>query len=626
MQERKQQGHGTTPVAPRYPAQQVNSKDRFFRMMIQHLRIENMAIMDAVAVDFAPGWTAITGETGAGKSLLLEAISHVFGAKLSPKALLKAGTTRGSIELTLAVETSAPNWSAIAALLYEQGVEIDPTDDSLVLRREWTESTSRFRIQGVLVSREAMAQLRPWVIEAHQQHELLSLLTESTQRRWLDAFGDEGFRLLKSQVAQAYGAWQLAEKAHAEFMAQQATLAQQRLQDELAWEALDAAQLLDPDEDDKLSTLAKQLDARESLLHQSQRLLRCLDNDSTSPEEGLPGALHRLQNAAGIAEKLSRLSASNAEDANGPRQWANTLELLVEQCRALTHAIDSFSDDLTNAPQSLDTVMERLNTLDGLKRRFGQSLPELIATYDTLGERLSAMNDPVAHADQLQQAVTIAKTTFLTHATALHDARQAMATEKAQTITPLLQALHLPDCQFGIVLQDAPPSVDGIDRVQFTFQANPGQPSRPLADVASGGELARVMLVLKVLSADRLGASTLLFDEMDTGMSGPTLQQVAQHLAQLGQQRQVLCITHQPLIAARAPHHLHVQKGLTQSGELAVWVQALTEGNVASEARVAVLAKLTGGVQMGALGTDEATGEAAPAFATTFAEQLLAQL
>lgn len=592
-------------------------------MMIQHLRIENMAIMDAVAVDFSPGWTAITGETGAGKSLLLEAISHVFGAKLSPKALLKAGTTRGSIELTLAVETSDPNWPSIAALLEEQGVELDPTDDSMVLRREWTEATSRFRIQGVLVSREAMAQLRPWVIEAHQQHELLSLLTEATQRRWLDAFGDSAFQGLKSQVAQAYGAWQQAEKAHAEFVAQQATLAQQRLQDELAWEVLDSAQLLDPEEDTKLSTLAQQLDARDTLLHHAQGLMRCLDNDSTSPEEGLPGALHRLQQATGVAEKLARLSATTdaSDETSSPRAWASMLETLVAQCRDLTHAVESFADDLANAPQSLDTVMERLHTLEGLKRRFGQSLPELIATYDTLGERLSAMSDPVAYAEQLQQAVISTKATFLTHATALHEVRQAMATEKAHTITPLLQALHLPDCQFGIVLQDAPPSADGIDRVQFAFQANPGQPSRPLADVASGGELARVMLVLKVLSADHLGASTLLFDEMDTGMSGPTLQQVAHHLAQLGQHRQVLCITHQPLIAARAPHHLHVQKGLTPAGELAVWVQSLTEGNVASEARVAVLAKLTGGVQVGGI----ASGEAAPAFATTFAEQLLAQ-
>ncbi|MDH4379475.1 MAG: DNA repair protein RecN [Vampirovibrionales bacterium] len=572
--------------------------------MLQRIQLTNIAIIDALDVSVPTGFTVITGETGSGKSILVESIALAFGRKVSPKEVLRTGTTKGSVELTFSAKHPAIG-EILKAVQLESVLDDGP---ELVLTREFSETTSRYRLNGVAITGDVASQLQPWVVDLHGQHELTSLFKSDQHRHYLDCIGDDAHQGLRGQVAGLYKTWQQAQKAYDAYIAQREQVAQQRSFWEFQFQELNNAKLTDAEEDTRLKTQLdglKQAEAAQSLLAELQALLHG-DSDS--------GGLLPLSEA--FRTTVGRL----------PNGVGDTLVTAATQLSQHIRDVSALSDGLERdiAPleaAALDAAIERLDLLERLKRKHVKPLSALIDERDRLEKLLNQAEDDDADAELLQRKAAKAQHQFQALCSDLTQSRLVLAQRLTESVQGELADLALPHGRFSTALSVAMPSEQGLDAVGFQFSANPGEPLRPLQDVASGGELSRVLLALKVLLAGNAGVPTLVFDEIDTGISGPTARAVAERLYRLGQAVQVVCISHQPIVAAYGQTHWHVSKAFVNNS-VSVGVAALT-----GDDRKRVLAQLASGVSFHTPNdTDKNPSSAALSVDwATFADALLAQ-
>jgi len=537
------------------------------------LRLQNIALIEQLQLDFSGGFTVLTGETGAGKSILLDALDALLGGSGGPR-LLRQGTERGVIEASFSLTPPLQSW------LEQQ--QLDADDAEILLTREWRLSderlSSRHRLNGVAVNRAQIQELRPLLLDLTVQGQTQQLARPGQQRRWLDRFAGDALQVLLTPVADAYRTWRAAAQALEQARRNWEQLQQERERQEQLLADLEAAQLHDPAERERLQ-------AEENRLAHGVRL-----------QEGLMTLLGRLVDGAEEAPSvLDHLAACEGELA-AMQQLDPELAALASRCsdglaqlQDLARDLDRYGAGLESDPDSLDQLQARIAQLKALERRHGKTLAELMAWRDELREQL-APGGAEASLEALEAAELTARQQRDRCNAALSAARRTAATELEHQLMQALRPMGLANVRFSVAIEAAAPGEEGADAVQFLFSANPGQPLVSLAEVASGGEMSRFLLALKTCLAAADQHVTLLFDEIDTGVSGRVSGAMAELLQRLAQQRQVFCVTHQPLVAAAADHHFRVAKQV-RDGVTHTQVSYLRD----TQARQAELAELAGG-------------------------------
>jgi DNA repair protein RecN (Recombination protein N) len=537
------------------------------------LRLQNIALIEQLQLDFSGGFTVLTGETGAGKSILLDALDALLGGTAGPR-LLRQGSERGAIEASFSLTPPLQIW------LEQQ--QLDTDDGEILLSREWRLSedrlSSRHRLNGVAVNRSQIQELRPLLLDLTVQGQTQQLARPGQQRRWLDRFAGELLQAQLPVVAEAFRDWRAASQSLEQAQSNWEQLQQERERQEQLLSDMEAAQLEDPAERERLQ-------AEENRLAHGVRL-----------QEGVMTLIGRLVDGAEEAPSvLDHLAACEGELA-GMQQLDPEVAALASRCsdglaqlQDLARDLDRYGAGLESDPDSLDQLQQRIAQLKALERRHGKSLAELITWRDVLREQL-APGGAEASLEALEAAELTARQQRDRCNAHLSAARRAAAEQLEQQLMQALRPMGLANVRFSVAIEPATPGEEGADVVQFLFSANPGQPLAPLAEVASGGEMSRFLLALKTCLAAADPHVTLLFDEIDTGVSGRVSGAMAQLLQRLAQQRQVFCVTHQPLVAAAADHHFRVAKEV-RGGATLTQVSHLRD----TQARQAELAELAGG-------------------------------
>ncbi|EDY38908.1 DNA repair protein RecN [Cyanobium sp. PCC 7001] len=547
--------------------------------MLTALRLENIALIERLELGFSSGFTVLTGETGAGKSILLDALDALLGGAPGSAGtrLLRQGASGGRIEASFTLSPPLERW-----LTDQQLEDAVLEEDALVLARDWRLNegrlSSRHRLNGISINRSQLLELRPLLLDLTVQGQTQHLARAGQQRRWLDRFGGADLQQALAVAASAWGAWKRAAAALQEARAAWHEARQRRAEQEQCLVELEAAGLEDPQE------LGRLQQEQDRLAH-GVRL-----------QEGVTVLLGRLvEGAEGAPSVLDHLAACEPEwqamrhcDGSLDTLHGRAAEVLV-LVQELARDLDRYGASLDSDPESLADLQVRMQQLRLLERRHGRDLGELIALRDQLRGQL-APGGLEASLQALEQAESAARQQRDGANAALSALRREAAGRLDAQMVEALRPMGLANVRFQVQVSPADPGEEGADAVQFLFSANPGQPLAPLAEVASGGEMSRFLLALKTCLAAADPHVTLLFDEIDAGVSGRVSGAMASLLRRLAAQRQVFCVTHQPLVAAAADHHFQVSKQV---------VAGLTHTRVShlrdTRERQAELAELAGG-------------------------------
>ncbi|ACI52891.1 DNA repair protein RecN [Gluconacetobacter diazotrophicus PA1 5] len=528
--------------------------------MLTHLSIRDVVLIERLDLPFSPGLTVLTGETGAGKSILLDSLGLTLGERASA-GLVRAGAEQASVTACFELAPGHP----LPGLLAEQGILIDDPRDPLVLRRIVTvDGRSRAYINdqpaGVTLLRRAASLL----VEIQGQHEQMGLADQSTHLDLLDAFGVPAD--LRADTAAAYRAWM---EATAELAAAQAAMENAAREEDWLRQSVEDLSSLAPQEDEEthlagLRQSLQQGERRGEAIAAALAELSPRDRRATGPAAALRGASRTLQRllpaageddaAAGGADRLAHDALAALERAEEALGEAETL-------------LSRLAADAESDPHLLEQTEERLFALRAAARKHGVSVPELPGLLAAFADRLAALDSGNARIGALQEAVRTRRARFEDTAGRLSAARETTARRLEQAVTAELRPLRLERARFFVSLPPLPPeawTARGREQAAFQIAANPGQPPGPLAKVASGGELSRLMLALKVVLAGRSAVPTLVFDEVDSGVGGATASAIGDRLARVGHDVQVLVVTHSPQVAARGDAHLRISKSVTK--------------------------------------------------------------
>lgn len=542
-------------------------------MALRRMALRDFVLVQALEIDFQSGFTVLSGETGAGKSILIDAMQLVLGAR-AESGLVRAGAQRAEIVAEFDAPT-APD-SPLAQWLHAQGWEADPTDadPTLLLRRTVdVHGKSRAWINGSVATIGQLGELGQWLVDIHGQHAWQSLMRPATVRALLDGYASA--QPQAQATGQAWQRWRDAlaaleqAQANAEHMQQDRERLQWQLEEigRLAPQAGEWAQL-----DQQHTRLAHMQDLQRAASHAWQAL---------DADEG-GGALRALTQAGHILAEHRNIEPQFAE-------WENALAALADPLQDIARALRDYAQAQEWDPAEFAQLDERMGQWLALARRHRQppeALPELWAQWRA---QLAAL-DAGADIPALMQAEQAARAQYQAAAQALSAQRRAAAPALEAAVTTLMHSLGMSGSRFAIALHTLEqPQAHGLDEVEFLIASSHSGAARPLAKVASGGELSRISLAIAVCTSQLGHAGTLVFDEVDTGIGGAVAHSVGLLMGRLGRDRQVLAVTHLPQVAACANGHLLVQKTVAQQGASSA-VQPI-EG----QARVAEIARMLGG-------------------------------
>jgi DNA repair protein RecN (Recombination protein N) len=513
--------------------------------MLLCLRIENFALVDQLELEFGAGLNVLTGETGAGKSIILDAIDAALGGKVSSR-LIRTGTSRAMVEATFASNSAFAGW------LSEQ--EIDSIDDnSVVISREITATSgnirSRSRVNGVLVNRQLMTGLRDRLVEITAQGQTVQVGQSAQVRDWLDLYGGEKLMQQRQVVTTAFTAYQIAHLA----LEKRRTSERERLQqfDLLTYQVqeLGTANLCEPDELEQLEQEHQRLNHVVELQQMSYKVYQALyQNDNE-------------------ALTVGDLLADSEVVLNDMVEYDSQLQSLLDLVRdaqtavvEVARQINAYGEALEADPQRLEEVEERIRELKQICRKYGPTLTEAIAYYQRIQSELAELNDSEQSIESLEQQEKVCLEKLTQVSGQLTDLRRTAAAALESRLLNELKPLAMEKVKFKIEIVLTTPTTFGADKITFMFSPNPGEPLQPLTQIASGGEMSRFLLALKSCFSLADSAGTMVFDEIDVGVSGRVAQAIGEKLHQLSQHQQVLCVTHQPLVAAMADCHFRVDK------------------------------------------------------------------
>lgn len=540
--------------------------------MLKSLSIQNLAIIDSVALEFGPGLTVLTGETGAGKSILIDAMGLLAGARADSQ-MVRDGCEKADITATF--ELPPNDDSAASQWLHAQSL-VDEDDPNLVVLRRviFNEGRTRAFVNAQPVNASALRELGDCLIEIYGQSESQTLLRGDVQRQTLDAFGQHDPALNKVAAAAA---------ALHDTDAQIAAVSAQGQGDPTRLDFLQfqiqelEALSLQPDELPRLEAEHRRLANAGRLLGDGNLAL-----DALAGDDAADAAVGRAQQ---FIDALAELDPAFAE-------LVPTLESARTQLQDAIHALRDALDRLDLDPSELERAERRMSAIHDTARKHRVRPEALAAHLDALRDELDRNQNHEQRLQALARQREGQLTQYQTFAAALSKAREKAAKRLADGATPIVRGLGMANAQFQIAVNADPRQpvrAIGVDEVNFEFSANPGQSPRPLNKVASGGELSRVSLALQVVATQMRGLATMVFDEIDAGISGGVAERVGQELRALGTHRQVLCVTHQAQVAAQAHQHLSIHKEVS-GGKTYTRVTPLDR-----DARIDALARLQGG-------------------------------
>ncbi len=516
--------------------------------MLTALHIENFALIDQLDLRLEAGLNVLTGETGAGKSIILDAIDAVLGGKANQR-LVRSGSQKALVEATFDVPEDIHTWLA------EQ--DFPPSEGALVLRRELTLGKtlrSRSFLNGSPATRPQLEGLRQKLVEITAQGQTVLLGSGDRQREWLDGFGGAPLVAQRQQVATAYDA---AARAKRRLDVRRKADQQRRDQFELLQmhrQDLEQAQLDDPQELDNLAQEHDRLNHSVDLQQNSYAAYQILYES----EAGESACSDLLGKAEAILIDMERYDPAISSIL------AMVSEALT-QVEEAGRAINAYGASVEADPQRLEEVEERMRQLKALCRRFSRTLPELVAYRDEVVRSLAELSGEGQSVEALEAEVEKTQATLIEACDQLTTLRQGVAQQLETRLVDELKPLAMERVQFEVELKPIAPTATGADGIRFLFSPNPGEPLQPLSETASGGEMSRFLLALKACFSQIDPVGTLVFDEIDVGVSGRVAQAIAEKLYQLGRQHQVLCVTHQPMVAALADAHFRVGKHVVEA-------------------------------------------------------------
>ena len=533
--------------------------------MLELLHIENIAIIEAADIEFAPGFNALTGETGAGKSIVIDSLSAVLGQRTS-RELIRTGAEKAFV--SAAFSGMAPE------LTEELGIQPE-ADGTLLLQREiQTDGKNVCRVNGRPVTVGQLRALGARLLNIHGQHDGQQLLDEEQHIVYLDSFGRvESLAITYAEkyknftdIRRKIGALQMDEAEKA------------RRVDTLQYqiEELHRAKLT-PGEEEELT-------ARRGMLRNAEKFLGAVAGAdyALNGDDSGGGALSALRQAQDALSGVRHL-----DDAFG--QLYERLGEAYSEVYDIAATVEDKRGELDVSPGELDRVESRMDLLYRLKKKYGATVEDMLDYQARCEAELAQIEDAGDTLARLEQALSKAEKEARQAAQALSDARKAAAEQLTTQILTELQQLDMGKIRFAVDFAEKPLDSDGMDAVRFLMSANVGEELRPIHKIASGGELARIMLAMKNVLSEQDHVGTMVFDEVDTGVSGRAAQKVAEKMARISRRKQVLCVTHLPQLAAMADTHFSVEKG-ERGGRTYTEVRRLDR-----EQRRRELARLTGG-------------------------------
>ncbi|GAC89712.1 DNA repair ATPase [Anoxybacillus flavithermus NBRC 109594] len=537
--------------------------------MLAELSIKNFAIIESLSLSFEKGLTVLTGETGAGKSIIIDAIHLLIGGRGSAE-FVRYGETKAEIEgLFLLEQDDHPCYSKCAEL------GIDISDGMIVLRRELTiNGKSVCRVNGKLVTIATLREIGSTLVDIHGQHEHQELLDENKHLYLLDEYGGERIRDALEEYKALYAAYERVKRQLQKLNENEQQMAH-RL-DLLTFQL------------DEIQKAELQLDEDEQLMEERRKIVNFqkIYEALQSSYEALYGEQRGLDWIGLAMNHLDHVSEIDSSLKQAQEVVSNCYYLLEEVAHQLREQLDQLEYD----PLRLDEIESRLNEINHLKRKYGQTVRDILEYAAKVEEEIETIQHRDDHIHKLQTELQSITADLLVEAKHISELRMQYAKQLIDDIHQELKDLYMEKTTFDVVfrkrqgtyddpLLDGTPvklQADGMDEVEFYISTNPGEPLKPLAKVASGGELSRMMLALKSIFSKHQGVTSIIFDEVDTGVSGRVAQAIAEKIYRVARHSQVLCISHLPQVAAMADTHLFIAKE-TKDGRTKTTVEALNE-------------------------------------------------
>lgn len=511
--------------------------------MLQELTIDNLAIIDHLALEFDDHMTVLTGETGAGKSIIIDAVSLLAGGRGSQEFIRK-----GEEKLSLQGQFEIPKLPGYVAQLDELGISHD--DGVLIISREIHRSgRNTIRVNGTLVNAATLKQLGSGLVDIQGQNEHQLLLRPEAHLGMLDQFANAKVQPLLASYQEQYQEYRRLEAAVNQKKANEQQWAQ-RL-DMLRYQVKEIGDAdLRADEEDELIAERERLEHFQQIATTLQQVVGVLNDDEEAPV---------LDQVATIMNAAQEIAPFDPEYDDLAQSLSDAYYSLQDVANQAGHQLDSLEFD----EERLATINARLATIADLEHKYGESLADVLAYYDQIKEELTDMEAAADSGSDLEERLNAVQADLLNQGNALSQVRQTAARKLAKQVHTQLKELYMDKAVFEVNFAKTKKpvfSATGIDQVEFYIQTNPGEAMGPLARIASGGELSRVMLALKTIFAQGEGVTSIIFDEVDTGVSGRVAQAIADKIRLIAEGSQVLCITHLPQVAAVAQHHLLIQK------------------------------------------------------------------
>ncbi|MGM1020646.1 MAG: DNA repair protein RecN [Bacillota bacterium] len=552
--------------------------------MLVTLSIRNLAVVEAVDVHFYKGFHVLTGETGAGKSIIIDALGLIAGGRGSAD-LVRYGCEKAEMEALFELPVKHPVW----ATLEEQGIKAN-AEEHLLIRRELTvQGKSSSRINGQMVNLTMLREVGEQLVNIHGQHEHQSLLRADRHLTLLDTFGDSVIGPVKMLYRERYNAFVKAEKEVRELQSSSQKAYQLLDMYRFQLEEIAAAEL-------KLGEDELLAEERVKLSH-SEKMM-----------DGISGAYELLSGRGGldmINNVLSSLNDVQGYDSKSLQPIAEQIQSAFYQLEDAAFQLRSYREDIEFNPGKLHEVEQRLNQITGLQRKYGDSIEQILEYYSRIEQETDMLENKDERLEQLIAKRDELLSDLLQIAEELTEAREICAEELAEQVEQELKDLQMERTSLKVRIDPIEdprgyeykgrrvrPTKQGIDNAEFLISPNPGEPLRPLGKIASGGELSRIMLAMKSIFARHDQIPVLIFDEVDTGVSGRAAQSIAEKLYRLSSVCQVFSITHLPQVACMADHQYLIEKNVHDERTM-TQIEALNE-----DGRVKELARMLGGVEI----------------------------
>lgn len=546
--------------------------------MLTEISIRNLAVIEQLRLTCVSGFLAMTGETGAGKSIVIDALSLIAGGRGSTE-LVRHGSDKAEIEALFEVGNDHPVWNT----LHKLGIESDPSEPLLIRREITLQGKSHARINGQLVNLTMLREIGDQLVNLHGQHEHQALLKTEHHLEWLDAYGGTIVSSNKSQYQETYDTYVSLKKEMTELETNSGQALQMSDMYRFQVEEISAAALV-VDEEEKL-------EAEQRRLANAEKMVDAI----TQAYEALFGSNKALES---ISVTMNRIEHIKKYDESQLLPLHEQVQSAYYQIEDAAFQLRAYRDTLEFEPERLNQIDERLALIASLRRKYGSTIAHILAHYEHISSELDRLAHKDERLEELAKKLAVVQKQLTREATILSASRRETSVRLCEELERQLQDLNMERTRFAVsfepLVEDAPYvfSRTGIDHIEFQLSANPGEPLKSLNKIASGGEMSRIMLALKTIFAGIDQIPVLVFDEVDTGVSGRAAQAIAEKLTNLSGNRQVFCVTHLPQVASMADAHYLIFKEVEDN-------RTFTRiSHLSGEDRIKELARMLGGAKV----------------------------